>query len=113
MLTIRTEQLRAFGLERIRQFRQKLLRHLNEVAPECSNPEWQVERGMADAEAFGLVSEQDVARFIATTCTHLGGFPSGRLPKPALAILMTYGDDPSRKLDRYARWALSNGFAIQ
>ena len=105
MLTIRPEQIKALEADRIRQFKARLRRHLEPLAPSCPDLEAHIDRGLSDARAFGLVCEKDVARFVEITCERLGGFPSGRLPKPALAILMTYGLNPSVKLDRYLAWA--------
>jgi hypothetical protein len=113
MLTIRDEQMQAFELDRIHEYQEKLLRHLREVAPECAEPEKQIERGMAEGPEFGLSSEKDVARFVEITCVFLGGFPAGRLPKTALAILMTYGGETAVKLKRYEEWARRNGRIIQ
>jgi hypothetical protein len=113
MLRIRAEQMRAFELQRISLFREKLFRHLNEAVPECASPKAEIERGLAAAREFGLASEKDVARFVEITCRYLGRFPEGRLPVPALTILMAHGIDPAVKLDRYSKWAESNGRDIQ
>jgi hypothetical protein len=113
MLRIRAEQMRAFERHRTSLFREKLLRHLKEVVPECASPQAQIERGMASAGEFGLVSEKHVAQFVEITCRHLGKFPEGRLPVPALTILMAHGVDPAAKLERYSKWAESDGRNVQ
>ncbi|MEO8371134.1 MAG: hypothetical protein ABI806_18260 [Candidatus Solibacter sp.] len=75
-------------------------------------PAWtreQVTRGVKEATAYGLISEKHVAGFVEATCLLLGGFRQRALPKPALAILRSYGMDPELKLRRYREWCASVG----
>ncbi len=103
----------ALANHRRTEFRKRLIAHLgsvlaaNGIAIEGPALAISVDRGIADAPRFGLVSEKHVALFIEITCLHRGGFPPGTHPKQALAILSSYGMDPERKLDRYRQWALS------
>lgn len=108
MLTIRAEQMKAFEAERLGEFRQKLLARIADVAPQCPDPERQIERTLQAGPEFGLFSERDLATFAEIICRFMGGFPDGRLPKGALAILMTYGQDPRVKLKRFHAWAEKN-----
>ncbi|WP_296947353.1 hypothetical protein [uncultured Massilia sp.] len=108
MLTIRAEQMQAFDRASLDGFKRRLRDSLAPLLPE-TDLHVLVERGVADAPAFGLASERDIARFVEITGTVLGAFPDGRLPVPALAILMSTGLAPSDKLDRYEAWARSQG----
>jgi hypothetical protein len=106
MLIIRSEQMAAFANSLKREFEERLLAHLRARTGRAGG--WlrrQIKRGVDDASAHNLSSELQVAAFIEITCSCLGGFPEGALPPPALAILGSYGIEPSLKLERYRAWA--------
>jgi hypothetical protein len=103
--TIRSEQLKALERERLQRFKDRLRRRLETWAPGGQDFRAQIDRALAEGPSFGLISEKDIARFAEITCCHLGGFPEGRLPRPALAILMAHGVTSGAKLERYLAWA--------
>lgn len=105
MLMIRSEQMKAFELDRISQFKARLRARLVERLGPGADVQREIERGLAEAQRFGFSSERDIAQFIEITCVELGCFPEGQLPRAALAILMTHGQRTSIKLNRYELWA--------
>lgn len=111
MLTIRREQMAVLEQVRRQDFENRLLSHLERELARLGAPMGTsrlrecVARGVVEAPNYGLASEEQVANFVEATCIHLGGFPKGALPKPALAILYSYGLSPNVKLDRYRQWA--------
>ena len=107
MLKIRADQMKAFEQDLIRRFKERLRDRLAGAMPFGTDFDALIERGLAEARSFGLASAAQVARFTEITALHLGGFPDGPLPIPALAILMAYGTEPDVKLDRYLAWAQS------
>lgn len=107
MLIIRAEQMQALAEDRTRQFRQRLRAHLGGALPPDEDAELQLTRCIDAAAAFGLHSERDVVRFAELTWRYAAGYPATALPRPALAILMSHGLDPARKLSRYANWVAS------
>lgn len=80
--------MEAFDQEQLRQFGRRLQDMLEPAAPPGTNLQALIDRGIADARRFHLVTERDTARFVQITCRELGGFPDGPLPVPALAVLM-------------------------
>ncbi len=104
MLTIRAKQMEALGRARTEDFLRRLQMHLRALLPTCADPEGEARRGLRMAATFGLETEAEVAAFVEITCRHFGTIPEGDLPRPALAVLMTYGLEPVRKLARYREW---------
>lgn len=109
MLTIRQAQIDALSRERMANFKGRLADLLASTAPRLAPHEIEAANALTlrEAQRFGLVTEADIARFGVITLRAFGRFPASRLPVPALAILMSYGVDPQRKLDRYEAWATS------
>jgi hypothetical protein len=111
MLVIRREQMGAFEEQRRRNFKQRLAAHIeallagNGMHMAAAELRDTIEKGMKAAPDYGLIAERDVARYIEIACVYLGGLRSQEQRKEALAILYSYGLDPSVKLDRYQRWA--------
>ncbi|MDU9394342.1 hypothetical protein [Pseudomonas sp. zfem002] len=113
MLTIRQAQLDALSQARMARFEDRLHTLLSTLAPGLSASEISAvsTRILRDAPTFGLHSEADIARFGEISLAAFDPFPQERLPVPALAILMSHGLAPQRKLERYAAWAASAGEA--
>jgi len=111
MLTIRREQMRAFENSRRTAFARAIgesiectLRKMGR-GNECVELDATIHHEIEQAQRFGLTREREVARFVETTILHLGISGNKELPKPALAILLSYGLDPSIKLERFHTWA--------
>ena len=114
MLTIRDAQMAALNANRRLDFERRLYSHLKGTLPTPGIEEnlmEQIRRGILRGPEYGLVSEKHVAQFVEITLANLGGFPQGDLPKPALALLYSYGMDPDAKLDSYSEWAKRQGGA--
>jgi hypothetical protein len=110
MLTIRREQMKAFEISRRAGFARAIgesiecsLREMGR-GNECVELDAAIHHRMEEAQRFGLTRESEVARFVETTILHLGVSWKKDLPKPALAILLSYGLDPSVKLERFRTW---------
>lgn len=111
MFTIRPDQIKIFEEVLREDFEERLIRHLQTCMPDVKSTAWlesQIGRGIREAANFDLQSERDIAAFIDVTCTVLGGFPEGALPRQALAILRSYGADAGSKIDRYKEWAVES-----
>lgn len=104
MLIIRAEQMQAMADAQARRFRQRLAAHLGIAPAADGDVRRQLERCVAAAAGFGLHTEREIARFAQLAWRHRGGYPAAPLPRPALAILMSHGLDPARKLARFAAW---------
>jgi hypothetical protein len=111
MLMIRQAQMDALSRARMADFEERLGALLAGAAPTLPASAIAAAIGgtLRQSRQFGLVAEADIARFGAITIRTFQGIPAGRLPVPALAILMSHGLDPQRKLDRYEAWAATHG----
>ena len=107
MLIIRSQQMQALADAQTHRFRCQLRAHLGAALTTGDAAAQQLDHCMAAAAGFGLHAACDVALFAELTWRHAGCYPTGPLPRPALAILMAHGLDPARKLARYAAWVES------
>ena len=110
MLVIRDEQMALLARNRQGRFRARLVDHLCASLPACSetDPERlddEVALGIAQALEYRLRREVDVARYVEILYRCCEGPAGQELPAEALAILYTYGIDPTLKLDRFQAWA--------
>ncbi|GAB7531228.1 hypothetical protein PS3A_36400 [Pseudomonas sp. 3A(2025)] len=107
MLTIRQAQIDALSVARLNRFQARLEALLAATAPQLSPEAIALASATVidQAPRFGLASESAIARFGVISLNAFGDYPKAPLPIPALAILMSHGLDPERKLERYQTWA--------
>lgn len=109
MLLIRDEQMKAFRAAERRQLRARLLFQLDAPAAELAWRVAQIDIGLAEAERLRLDRADDVALFLDTIRTRLGGFPvdgAGKVtyPAPLARLLDTLSVPAGERVRRCAEW---------
>ncbi|MFN0100771.1 MAG: hypothetical protein ACKV2U_01645 [Bryobacteraceae bacterium] len=108
MLVIRPSQIESLRAARVARFALRLERHLK-TAGHTGPLRDVIAFGIANAAAFGLSTERDVARLVELLDAYgASPRPGIELPRPALSVLLRYGMDPRDKLDRFEQWLRDN-----
>lgn len=111
MLTITDSQMAAFQQAHIDNFRLRLFDHLQALQHKSDLHlddrflQDVIGEGIDQCRRFRLTREIDVARYLEIRYIALHGKTDNELPVEALQILLTYGVDPTHKLDRFQSWA--------
>lgn len=111
MLTITNSQMSAFQQAHIDDFRRRLFEHLKALQHKAGlNLDDRlfhdaIGEGMDQCRRFRLTREVDVVRYLEIRSIAFNGIADTELPVEALQILLTYGIDPSLKLDQFRAWA--------
>jgi hypothetical protein len=112
MLIIRKQQIETLEVHAREKFIRVMRRHLGNAFPDqCASLgeeglRARIESGMAKAEAFGLLAEQDVAGLIHFTFEAGADFDQRPELEWAVAVLRDAEPAPSERVDRlFAEWA--------
>jgi hypothetical protein len=114
MITLRQEQIDAMAEAEVRSFRERLVRHLENVLPDKGiqprrrQLEYHVEEGLKRLSLYDLHNEFHVAMFVEIVCSYLGGFRPQPLPVEASNILCDRRYGPVERLTQFETWAKAN-----
>jgi pSer/pThr/pTyr-binding forkhead associated (FHA) protein len=112
-LRIRKEQMDKLGEPKRKDFKDRLIAHLNEILPAKGvqiQPEslsQQIDEAIIRSKHYRVHRECDVAVYVELVLTHMGGFTEEPHPRDARSILYDHRLAPEEKLVKLRAWAES------